>query len=29
MTGLEIPMWAVLLVLAALYTFLGFRWGRE
>jgi len=29
MTGLEIPMWVVLLVLAALYTVLGLRWRRE
>lgn len=29
MTGLEIPMWLVLLVLAALYTLMGLHWGRE
>ena len=29
MTGLEIPLWIVLLLLAALYTLLGLRWGRE
>lgn len=29
MTGLEIPMWLVLLVLAVLYTLLGLRWEPE
>jgi len=29
MTGLEIPMWVVLLLLAAFYTVLGLHWGRE
>jgi len=29
MTGLEVPMWVVLLLLAALYTLLGLRWRRE
>ena len=29
MTGIEIPMWIVLLLLALLYTLLGLRWRRE
>jgi hypothetical protein len=29
MSGLEIPLWIVLLLLAALYTLLGLRWRRE
>jgi hypothetical protein len=28
-TGLEVPMLVVLLLLAALYTLLGLHWGRE
>jgi len=29
MTGLEVPMWVVLLLVALLYTLLGLRWRRE
>jgi len=29
MTGLEVPMWVVLLLLAALYALLGLPWRRE
>ena len=29
MTGLEVPMWVVLLLVAVLYTLLGLRWRRE
>jgi len=29
MTGPELPLWIVLLLLALLYTLLGLRWRRE
>ena len=29
MTGFEVPMWVVLLLVAVLYTLLGLRWRRE
>ena len=29
MTGVEVPLWLVLLMLAGLYTLLGLRWERE